>query len=449
MNVAAYQTVPVSCPNCSHRFVSPVLTVVDASQSPEAKALLLAGRLNVAVCPQCGHAGMLSAPLVYHDPEKEVLFTYVPSELGLPEVEQQRFIGDLTGRIMSALPAEQRKGYLLRPRSFLRLEGLIEAVLEADGITPEMRESQRAKANLLERLLQATSEDARKTMVQENDVLIDYEFFQLLTLNIELAEAGGRQQIAQELLGLRRQLLELATVGREVASREEAIKELGPQVTREELLEKLVRAALAGEGAKVESMVAFARPVIDYIFYQQLTGRIEALQEAGNNNQAEVLIALRNDILDMTAEIDAELQRASEQATRLLNEILESDDIERAVRAHLGQIDDLFFNAFAMSLDAAERSGRSEEAERLRHLGDVLLELIRESQPPQIRFINELLGAKYPDGTQALLEENRQQIDAQLLEIMRLLAEDLMKTGRGEVAQRLAEIREQAATMVG
>jgi len=162
---------------------------------------------------------MLSAPLVYHDPEKEVLFTYVPSELGLPEVEQQRFIGDLTGRIMSALPAEQRKGYLLRPRSFLRLEGLIEAVLEADGITPEMRESQRAKANLLERLLQATSEDARKTMVQENDALIDYEFFQLLTLNIELAEAGGRQQIAQELLGLRRQLLELATVGREVESR--------------------------------------------------------------------------------------------------------------------------------------------------------------------------------------------------------------------------------------
>jgi len=214
-------------------------------------------------------------------------------------------------------------------------------------------------------------------------------------------------------------------------------------------LEKLVQASLAGEGAKVESMVAFARPVIDYIFYQQLTGRIEALQEAGNNNQAEVLIALRNDILDMTAEIDAELQRASEQATRLLNEILESDDIERAVRAYLGQIDDLFFNAFAMSLDAAERSGRSEEAERLRHLGDVLLELIRESQPPQIRFINELLGAKYPDGTQALLEENRQQIDAQLLEIMRLLAEDLMKTGRGEVAQRLAEIREQAATMVG
>jgi hypothetical protein len=426
-----------------------VLTIIDAGQSPEAKALLLAGRLNVAVCPQCGHAGMLSAPLVYHDPEKEMLFTFVPSELGLPEVEQQRFIGDLTSRIMSALPAEQRKGYLLRPRSFLRLEGLIEAVLEADGITPEMLESQRARATLLERLLQATGEEARKIMAQENDALIDYDFFQLLTLNIELAESDGRQQIAQELLGLRQQLLRWATVGREVASREEAIRELGPHVTREELLEKLIRAALVGERAKVEAMVAFARPAIDYIFYQQLTARIEALQEAGDADQAEVLTALRNDILEMTAEIDAEIQKASEQATQVLNEILQSNDIERAVRANIGQIDDLFFNAFAMSLNAAEQAGRSEEAEKLRQLGDVLLELVRESQPPQIRLINELLGAEYPDGTEALLKENRQQIDAQLLEVMRLLGEDLTNTGRGEVAQRLAEIRQQAAAMVG
>jgi hypothetical protein len=449
LNVAAYQTVPVSCPNCNHRFASPVLTIIDADQSPEAKALLLAGRLNVAVCPQCGHAGMLSAPLVYHDPEKEILFTYVPSELGLSEVEQQRFIGDLTSRTMSALPPEQRKGYLLRPRTFLRLEGLIEAILEADGITPEMLESQRTRANLLERLLQATSEDARQAVARENDALIDYDFFELLTLNIELAEADSRQQIAQELLGLRRQLLEWATVGREVASREEAIKELGSHLTREELLEKLVGAALAGERAKVEAMVAFARPAIDYIFYQQLTARIEASQEAGDADQAEALKALRNEILEMTAEIDAEIQKASEQATQVLNEILQSNDIERAVRANIGQIDDLFFNAFAMRLNAAEQSSRSEDVEKLRQLGDVLLELIKESQPPQIRFINELLGAKYPDGTQALLEENRQQIDTELLEVMRLLGEDLTNTGRGEVAQRLAEIRQQAAAMVG
>jgi hypothetical protein len=428
--------------------MSPVLTIVDALQSPEAKTLLLAGQLNVAVCPQCGHAGILSTPLVYHDSDKELLFTHVPSELGLSEVEQQGIIGDLTNRVMSSLPVEQRKGYLLRPRNFLRLEGLIEAVLEADGITPEMLEAQRARATLLDRLVQATSADARRIITQENDQLIDYEFFQLLSLNIELAQADSRQEVVQELLRLRGQLLEWTAAGREVASREEAIKELGTQVTREELLEKLVRAALAGEQAKVETMVAFARPVIDYIFYQQLTARIESAEQAGNSSQASLLKTLRNDILSLAAEIDAEVQRASEQAIQLLNEILQSDDMQRAVRAHIAQIDDLFLNTLAVNLQAAEQSGRSADAQKLRQLADVLMDVIRESQPPQIQFINELLSAEYPEGTRALLEENPEQVNAQLLEIMRLLGQDLTQTGRVEVAQRLAEIQQQATAMM-
>ncbi len=50
-----YQTVPVTCPNCNHRFASPVLTIIDVGQYPEAKSLFLAGQINIAVCPQCGH----------------------------------------------------------------------------------------------------------------------------------------------------------------------------------------------------------------------------------------------------------------------------------------------------------------------------------------------------------------------------------------------------------
>ena len=99
MNEPTYQTVPVTCPSCQNRFVSPVLTTIDVGQRPEAKTLFLSGQLNVAVCPQCGHAGVLSTPLVYHDPDKELLFTYLPSELGVPEDERQRLIGDLTNRI--------------------------------------------------------------------------------------------------------------------------------------------------------------------------------------------------------------------------------------------------------------------------------------------------------------------------------------------------------------
>ena len=103
MNTPAYQTVSVSCPNCRTPFSTPIMTVVDAAQNPDAKALLVTGRLNIAVCPQCGQGGALATPLVYHDPDEELLFVNVPAELGLPEMEQQQMIGELTNRLMSSL----------------------------------------------------------------------------------------------------------------------------------------------------------------------------------------------------------------------------------------------------------------------------------------------------------------------------------------------------------
>jgi len=62
---------------------------------------------------------------------------------------------------------------------------------------------------------------------------------------------------------------------------------------------------------------------------------------------------------------------------------------------------------------------------------------------------NQLLVAEYPDGTQALLAENSHLLGPELLEIMQLVEQDLAESGRGEVAQRLAQIQEQAAAMIG
>lgn len=449
MSSAAYQTVPVTCPNCSNHFASPVLTIIDAGENPEAKTLLLAGQINIAVCPQCGHAGRLSTPLVYHDPEKELLLTFVPSELGLPDVEQQQIIGDLTNRVMSHLSPDQRKGYLLRPQSFLRMEALIEAIFKADGITPEMLEAQRAKASLLDRLMRTSTQDARRQIAEEHDSEIDYDFFQFLVLNIEMAQAGGPENAVQQLLKLRQELLEWTTAGRDVAAREEALRELGTEISREALLEKLVQAALAGEQAKVETMAAVGRPAIDYLFYQQLTNRIEAADVGGKVQEAQTLRALREDLLDLTAEIDAELQRASEEAAQLVQQILESDDLEQAVRANLDQIDDLFLNALGTRIQAALKSGQSETAERLQEIGNIIMGLIEEMQPPEIQLINKLLSTEYPVATQSLLEENQPQVNARLVEVMRMIEQDLTQNGRTEMAKKLSLVRAQAEEMAG
>ena len=213
-------------------------------------------------------------------------------------------------------------------------------------------------------------------------------------------------------------------------------------------MEKLIQAASAGQQIRVETMVAVARPVIDYVFYQQLTGRIEVAEQAGNTAEVETLKALRESILNLTAEIYAEIQQASEEASQLLQEIMASDDMEQAIRTNLGRIDDLFLSTLALNLQAAEQSGRQEEMEQLTEIGNTLMKLVQEGQPPEIHFINALLTADYPEGTQALLEENRQQVNAELLEIMRVVGEDLVQSGREQEAQHLAEIRSQAAAML-
>jgi hypothetical protein len=448
LNTPAYESASISCPNCSNRFMTPVLMLIDVSQNQNLKALFLSGQINVAVCPQCGHAGMLSTPLVYHDPEKELLFTFAPSDLNVSEIEQQRIIGDLTNRVISGLPADQRKGYLLRPRSFLRLEAMLDAILEADGITPEMLAAQRAKAELLERLLRATSSDTRQVIARENNDLIDYQFFQLLSLNIELAQREGQAESAQQLLGLRQQLLQWTTVGQEVSDRDEAIRSLGERVTREGLLEKVVEAALAGEPAKVETMVVVARSAIDYIFYQQLTGRIEAAEAAGRSGEADTLRELRKTILDLTAEIDAEVEAMTQEAGRSLESLLESDDPQAALHANPSLVDEYLLSALATSMRAAERSGQTERAQKLRKLNEAIVELIQENQPPEVQLVNRLLAAEFPGGTEALLKENRHLVSTQLLELMDSLGIDLAEGEQNELTRQLRQIREQAAALL-
>ncbi len=448
MSSPAYQTASISCPECGTPFSTPILMAIDVGQNPDLKALFLSGQINVAVCPQCGHAGILSAPLVYHDPEKELLFTFAPVGLGGSDTEQQRILGDLTNRIIMALPSEQRKGYLLLPRSFLQLQAMLDAILEADGITPEMVAAQRAKAGLLERLMHATSPDARQAIARENNAQIDYEFFQLLSLHIEMAEREGLAEVVQELLGLRQQLLDWSTVGQEIADRDEAIRSLGEGITREELLEKIVEAALAGQQAKVETMVTVARQGIDYVFYQQLTGRIEAAEAVGNADQAGKLKALRETILDVTAKVDAAFEQASQQADQQIQDLLNRDDPEAALRSNPSQIDELFVGVLAARLQAAERSGQAEQAEKLGRINEVVIQMIQENQPPEIQLISQLLAAEYPDGTRALLEEYQELIGTPLLELMELLGKDLEEGDRKELGHQLAQIRDQAAAMV-
>ncbi|HSJ57056.1 MAG TPA: hypothetical protein VLC95_07735, partial [Anaerolineae bacterium] len=226
------------------------------------------------------------------------------------------------------------------------------------------------------------------------------------------------------------------------------IRELGSEITREGLLDKLVEAAVEGKHGRIETMVAMARPAIDYGFFQQLSERITSARDAGDASRADTLNALRNTILEITDEIDAEMRRATQEAAAVIEQILQSDNVEQAVRDNLPRIDDLFLSVLARNIDAARQAGREQDAEKLQRIADVLLQLIEESQPAEVRFINQLLGVEDPAERQAMLDESPDMVNRELLEVIDLLAEDLAERGRPELADRLAAVRRQVAAMV-
>src|SRR5687768_582914 len=102
MSMLPPQPVSITCPNCRTQYQVPIFQFVDVGQAPEMKQALLAGRINVAVCPNCGTGGMLASPMLYHDPAKQYLFALFPQEIQATPQEQEQFIGTLTQYAMRA-----------------------------------------------------------------------------------------------------------------------------------------------------------------------------------------------------------------------------------------------------------------------------------------------------------------------------------------------------------
>ena len=66
----------INCPNCKQPIVADVEQLFDVAKDPSAKPKLLSGITNFVQCQVCGYQGALATPIVYHDPDKELLGSY-------------------------------------------------------------------------------------------------------------------------------------------------------------------------------------------------------------------------------------------------------------------------------------------------------------------------------------------------------------------------------------
>ena len=441
----AYQLTPVTCSSCGRQFSAPVLQIVDVSRQPALKEQLLRGQLNLAACPQCGNVGMLAVPFLYHDPDKELLLAFMPAGLEMNDAEQQRLIGTLTNQIMTSLPAEQRKGYLLQPKIFFTLSSLLDEILMADGYTREMLNAQQARVRLLQRFLKAVDDEVIQYLVKEHDQELDDDFFSLLSSSMERAYAEGQMGIVQQLGVLQEKLLHWSSWGQRLQRQREAVASLGETVTREELLEKIVA---ADDEAVVEALVAAVRPLVDQEFMQALAGRTQKAREQGEVEEAQRLETVQEQVAQAAEKADAAIQAALNRAARLLVEILQSEDPLRALQQNIQHIDDAFMTVLAVNIERAQEQGELELARQLQALLQAILEIMQMYAPPEIQLINRLLEADYPEGTQALLEANRSLVTDELVHFLGHVAENMDEQGRSEVAQRLREVSVQAQALL-
>ena len=188
----------IQCIQCRQPIRATIQSVIDPGQNPQAKIALLGGNINMVECPNCGNPNSVLSPLLYHDGSKELLIAYVPMELGLPKDTQEKAIGELMRDVTGSLVQGAFKAYLLQPRQALTMQGLIDQVLQADGVTPEMMQEQRDRVKLVEMFMQ-TPPDLLPQLVQQHDAKIDAQFIQTMTLVIQQLLGEGREQVAEQV----------------------------------------------------------------------------------------------------------------------------------------------------------------------------------------------------------------------------------------------------------
>ena len=405
----------IACPRCRQMIAANIEQLFDVTQDPQAKQRLLGGVSNTARCPHCGYQGRLATPIVYHDNEKELLLTFFPPELNMPVNEQERIIGPMIKQITEKLPPEKRKGYLLKPTANFTYESMIQVILGKDGITPEMLKEQQDRVAIIERLLQATSNDSRSEIIKQNIDLFDEQFFALFSRLAQSAAGSGQEPIARAMIDIQKQLLEETEFGRqlketvgEMEAATKSLQEAGQGLTREKLLEIVLQAP---SDARLKAYVSLARGGMDYQFFQMLTEKIDK----ASGDQKAKLESMRDKLLDFTNEADKQLEARYKQAQDFVESLLAQEDVVQAVQANLDQFTQDAVDVVNQMLRQASEKNDYTRMGKLQKMVEVLRQA---STPPEMEFIEHLLDAPDNAALEQMLETNKAMVNDQFMQAL-------------------------------
>ncbi len=430
----------IPCPNCRTPIVADITRLFDMNTDPQAKEKLLSGSANYIECPVCHYQGTYPTPIVYHDPDKELLLTYFPPEAHAPVPEQERILGPLIKKAVDGLPPEKKKAYVFRPQTMLTQQRLFETILQADGITPEMMKAQQEKLALLQQLA-AAKPDMLPEIIAQNDEKIDEEVFILLSRLAQASAAGGDHQGAQILVNLQKALMEHSSLGKSMAEEAaetqaavQSLQDLSKKgLTRESLLDLIIESAHSE--TRVAAIATMAHGGLDYQFFQLLSEKIDS----ASPKEQQKLTALRDKLLQINDEVDKAIQEQVAQSQALLNELLNAENIQEATQNALPKINQAFVDLINHEAHAAQHANDEDKLKKLSTIMAVIQSA--SASGAYIEIIEMLLQAPDQQARQEIMEKAGDAIDAEFMQMLAGLISQMESHGdQVEVVTKLKEL---------
>ena len=407
--------IQTSCPNCQQPIIAEIQQVIDVGRNPQAKNLILSGELNMALCQVCGFQGQLPVPIVYHDAEKELLFTFSPPDANKTMEEKERELAPLLKTVIDNLEPKDRKGYLFQPKVMLTINNLVKNILLEDGITEEMIKNQQEKMKLLDSLFSLEGEKLTET-IRANKDQIDREFFALFAEIAQRILASQDKNATEKIRSIQEILMTETEVGKEILEETQEIQAasksleaLGKNLTRSSLLELVIGAPTV---ERVKAITSLARPAMDYEFFQMFTDKIEKTDD----NSRDSLVEKRNLMLKLTQQIDQQLLERVNEAKEQIEIFISEEPIEDKLMENLNLIDQYFVQALSSEMELAVKDNQVERKEKLEKLMQLIQDL---TTPAELKIVEQLLTvSKDEKKLDEMLNKLGDQINTELIDYM-------------------------------
>jgi len=195
----------------------------------------------------------------------------------------------------------------------------------------------------------------------------------------------------------------------EMEAAAKSLQEAGQGLTREKLLDFVIASP---NDARLKAYVQVARGGMDYSFFQLLTDKIE---KAAGDEKAK-LEAIREKLLDITNEMDRQMEARYKQAQEFVEKILAQADVEKAARDSLeGFTQDAVEIVQTMLRQASEQNDYTRMG-KLQKMAQVLQEA--SAPPAEVAFIEQLLDAPDDAAIEKMLSGNAAVVNEAFMEAL-------------------------------